>query len=260
MTDQAATSFKISTPDRIVRMLRRVCQANLPVLIRYSSDVTVAIKARAAYLVADSNPPYIRLNGISNVGARHLDNVKVIQVEFVMMSTKIQFVSRVLNRADDSLLLEMPRLLYSVERRKNTRYATTADLTGYLGLSVWGAKETDPCAPAMLWNRALANQIKIVDISQTGLAVVTRFPAVARIVRRGLIDDNAMLQLPMQRPVRVSIEVRWARRLKERVETGTQEGRLSRSFRFGVTFQNLDEDARLSIAQFVQQLTQAEAV
>lgn len=208
----------------------------------------------------DSARPSMRISNISEKGIAHIAGKPKVQIEFVMMSTKVVFVSSIIAREQNSLLITLPTSLVSIERRKNARYGCTEDLMAFLDLSVWKPHLEDVTAPPFyLHQRSVSSYLHVSDVSFGGLCAVARFPAVNQTLKRGLIDDRAKLVLPMQAPVEVGVEVRWAKRIKEHV-VGAGDQTYMRSYRFGVEFTGHTDLMRISIRQFIQQLSQADAI
>jgi hypothetical protein len=252
--------LKISNPQRVLRILRRICQASLQVMVRSVGASGVAVKGRAATVIVDISAPALRISNISDKGIQHLNGMQRIQVEFVMMSTKVVFVANILSREQNSLLVSLPTSLISIERRKNARYPCTEDLTAYLDLSIWKPAAEDPTSPPFYPHYAdVGGFIALSDVSFGGLCAVTRFPAVNTVLRRGLIDDRAKLVLPMQAPLDVAVEIRWFKRIKEHVKADESES-FMRSYRFGIEFISQTEEVRVAVRQFIQQLAQAGAI
>jgi hypothetical protein len=104
-----------------------------------------------------------------------------------------------------------------------------------------------------------ASRIRLADISEGGICVVSRFPGVLSTVGKGVIDDAAKIYLPMQNPLTVGIEVRWTKRIKENIAM-EHEGKFARQFRFGANFVSLTDEASLSIQQYIKQLALADAI
>ena len=259
---QSENRLKISNPQRINRILRRICQAKLQVIVRSTVDVTVAVKGKSADLMVDSPSSAMKITHISDKGAQHLGGKgSKIQVEFIMMSTKVVFASVILAAESNSIVIAMPRSLVSVERRKNARYTCTEDLNALIELSVWRPDPQDMTAPPFYsHNESLAKLIQIADISDGGLCAVTRFPAVNIVLRRWLIDENAKIILPMQDPVTVAVIVRWSKRIKELVPDKEDSQTFTRSYRFGLEFVAPSEQLQVAIRQFIQQIAQAGAI
>lgn len=253
--------LKISNFQRVTRILRRICQASLQVMVRVETEAAVAVKGRAANVLLDGPMPSMRISNISDKGVMHLSAQASVQVEFIMMSTKVVFQSVILAREQNSILVQLPTALVSIERRKNARHACTDDMASFLNLSVWKPSSDDMTAPPFFPHfRGLSSFIAIADLSYGGLCAVTRFPAVNTALRRGLIDDRAKLILPMQRPIEISVEVRWFKRIKEHVRGSDDPDAFARFYKFGIEFVSQSEDARIAIRQFIQQLSQAGAI
>ena len=259
---QQENRLKISNPQRVTRILRRICQASLEVMVRTSGATGIAVKGRASDVLLNTDVPSLRISNISDRGMMHLENQRKIQVEFIMMSTKVVFVSAIIAREQSSVLVKMPQSLVSIERRRNARYPTTEDLTAFLNLSLWKPSSQDVTSPPFYsHHKGIGGFIHVADLSLGGLCAVTRFPAVNLVLRRGIIDDRAQLVLPMQDPIEIGLEVRWFKRIKEHLRgEDDEESGFMRSYRFGIEFTSHSDDAKLRIRQFMQQVSQAEAI
>ena len=235
--------------------------ASLPVVIRSVSDATVVVKGRASTIIVDGPQPVVRISNISERGMEHLAVALKVQVEFVMMSTKVVFVSQLVQHEVGSITLSLPISLVSIERRKNARYACTDDLTAFLRFSVWRPNANDPLGPPFFPHGArTAAYIPIADVSSGGLCAVSRFPTLSVVLKRGLIDDRAQLILPMQSPLAVSVEIRWAKRIRELAARSAYPDAYQRFYRFGIEFNQQSDEIRGRLRQFIQQLSQAGAV
>ena len=230
-------------------------------MVRVEGSSAVAVKGRATSLQVDSESPGLRISSISEKGVSHLGSKARVQVEFIMMSTKVVFLSSVLKREQSSIIVSLPTTLLSIERRKNARYTCTEDLTAFLDLSVWKPDPDDPTAPPFFaHHRDLSSYLPIADVSFGGLCAVTRFPAVNSVLRRGMIDDRARLILPMQNPLEVGVEIRWVKRIKEHVKGHEESTAFMRFYRFGVEFVTQTDATRMAVRQFIQQVSQAGAI
>jgi hypothetical protein len=259
--DVNESRLKISNPPRVGRILRRICQASLQVMLRCKAQSGVAVKGRASTLSEELNTKVIRISNISDKGMEHLAPNNRVQVEFIMMSTKVVFVSVIVAREQNSLLVKAPDALISIERRKNARYGTASNLSAFLSLSIWQPTEADVTAPPVFPQyRNIGGFIPISDVSFGGFCAVTRFPAVNSVLRRGLIDDRAKIYLPMQPVFDVGVEVRWFKRIKEHVRDPNNAHAFMRSYRFGLEFISQSDFAKTAIRKFLQQLSQAGAI
>ncbi len=230
-------------------------------MVRSSGATGVAVKGRAANILMDGATPGMRISNISDKGVSHLGPVEKVQVEFVMMATKVVFLSTILVREQNAILVALPTSLISIERRKNARYNCTEDLMSFLDLSIWKPQADDVTAPPFYPHyKDVSSYLAVSDLSFGGLCAVTRFPAVNTVLRRGLIDDRAKLILPMQEPLEVGVEVRWFKRIKEHVKGKEDEASFMRSYRFGLEFISQTDQVRLAVRQFIQQLSQVGAI
>ena len=128
-------------------------------------------------------------------------------------------------------------------------------------LSCWEPRENDPLSPPYFTHQShLAKFISVADVSQNGLCGILRFPSPLQVLKRGTIDDKVSIHLPMQKPFILSMEIRWTKRIRERVESPDGSTKHLRSYRFGAEFLNPSQDVQLFIRQFIQQLSQQGAV
>ncbi|MCX6109315.1 MAG: hypothetical protein NTZ90_06895, partial [Proteobacteria bacterium] len=240
----------------------RISEASLPVMVRLNGTTAVSVKGRASAVAATSTPPTMRISNVSEKGLAHLSAQLEVQVEFIMMATKVMFMARILVREQNSLTISLPTSLISIERRKNARFTSTDELTAYLDFSKWRPsgddQTTQPHYPHQI---GLASYLAVADLSFGGLCAVSRFPSSSMLLKRGIIDDGAKLILPLQEPLPVAVEIRWIKRIKESVKVGDDnEIRQVRSYRFGIEFVAPSDQVRLRIRQFIQQLSQAGAI
>jgi hypothetical protein len=252
--------LKISNPERILRILQRICEASLPVMVRGPGTNAVTVKGRAAAIFL--NPSSMRISNVSEKGLAHLSSQVTVQVEFIMMATKVMFLARIIERDQNHLTISLPTALVSIERRKNARFACTNDLMAYVAFSKWQPTSDDPTAqPFYAHHQRLASYVQISDISYGGLCAVTRFPSSSMALKRGVIDDETKLIFPFQEPLPVGVEIRWIKKIRESVKLGDERDvRELRFFRFGIEFVAPSEQVKLNIRQFIQQISQAGAI
>ena len=244
-----------------MRIMRRACEAGLQVLLRTKDQPGVAVRARAMRTLSGASmPTSFRVSGISLQGIHHLQGSDSVSVEFVGLSTQIAFTAKILAMSDGSLTVAMPAALRSIERRKNFRVATSASQAAFVTLSLWHADEKDAASPPVFPHLAkVASQLRVADISETGVCLLTRFPSVMNTITQGTIDDGAKLRLPMIAPKPFAFEVRWIKRIKETVVI-KGEPLDQRLLRVGAQFVDPSEDIIVSIRQFMHQISVADAI
>jgi hypothetical protein len=258
--DSLDKAVKISNPERVDRILRKISSASIEVLIRVAGSKSVAVRGRAAEVDTANMPHTFRICNISDAGIAHLQTVDVARIEFIGMTTQVVFDGRIITRDHGSIAIEYPTALFSLERRENARFVATPSNMSFVNLGCWSINEADITAPPVIYPFVdLASWISIADISEGGFCAVTRFPAPINALRRGTIDDHAKIIFPMQPHIPVALEIRWFKRIKDRVRV---EGstRFQRTYRFGAQFVNQSDDAKLAVKQYIQQLSVAEAI
>jgi hypothetical protein len=262
-SNKLENSIKISDQQRIMRILKRICEAGLPLLIRGTKATTVSVKGRAAHIMANgpNNVQVMRISNISEKGINHLMAQGRVQVEFVMMATKVMFISSVISREDQSVFILLPTTLVSIERRKNARYNCTQEVRAFFDLSSWRPDEDDLGAPPIYPHyRHIGAYIAISDLSFGGLCGVTRFPSSCIAIKRGVIDDGAGIILPMIGRIPCSIEVRWIKKIKEHHRDSEGRDMHRRIYKFGAQFVSQSDLLKVSIRQFIAKISEAGAI
>lgn len=250
----------IVKPERVARIIERVCDARLDVLIRVPSQKKIAVRAKASAADQFGAPPTLKLTGLSAQGVKFLWNADIVQVDFVGMSTQMIFKTRVLTVDGTSVQLVFPKKLVSYDRRQNARYATTDQLAAFIKVGNWQPDRGDITAQPIFYPyQNLGSWIRIADISEGGMCGVTRFPAVLKTYERGFVDYDASIVFPMQAPVEAPMEVRWVRRIREGYTVG-EDTYNQRVYKFGVQFVNPAENLMKLLKQFVHQISMSDAI
>jgi hypothetical protein len=272
LTTQSPAAFhtekriKILNPERINRLLQRVCEANLQILLRTPQNTGVVVKGLASTLVPysqdETNSTLMEIGGLSEKGFMFLANKSEIQVEFLMMATKVIFRSKIVIVDYGFIRIEMPHELVAIERRSNARYRTSPDLMAFINVSLWYPEDDDYSAPPCLKHFSeMKSWITLVDLSLGGFCAETKFPSVAHSIGKGDVDQNAFLILPMQAPIKVNFEVKWSKKIKEHVPTDQEDHvRCLKSYKFGCEYVAIDDKVQLSLQKFFKQSSQAMAV
>jgi c-di-GMP-binding flagellar brake protein YcgR len=257
---------KITNEGRIARILDRVIGANMQVYLRWPKDPSVAVKGKLSPLApetgqADLKGVGIKISDISEKGVRYLVSKDVIQVEFVLMSTKIIFASRVIFRDKEMLVVAIPKCLVSIERRKNARFKATPGLLGSIRLEQHKPSKDDFTAmPYFSCFASLAGALKVEDVSLGGLSVSTQFPSIIPFATRGTKDEGAILTLPLQKPVLCPLEVRWVKRITSHENDGDEKTVKSMSIKLGFQFTSVSSELENAIRVYIMQVSQAEAI
>lgn len=252
--------MRIHRPERVDRILSRVFDARLDLLIRVVSHPKVAVRGKAMLIDRSSQPACVFIGGLSPQGSRYLAQAQDVRVEFVGMATQIVFESTCFGVVGDTVRLSVPQELTSFDRRTNVRATVVPKLSAFMKLGDWYPRETDMTSPPVIdLFQDLSNWVPLADISEGGACLTVRFPSLLDRYDRGMIDSRSELILPLHHPIPVPIEIRWVRRIKDsKIED--QKTRFQRFFKLGIQFRELDETSRLMIKQYMNQLTVAEAI
>jgi hypothetical protein len=253
--------IKIASPERVLRIIKRMCEANLPLIIRGENDLSVGVKGRAVQITESQQGSFFRIDNVSERGMNHLKDSTKVQVEFVLSETQILFVSAVVSREAGVVVVKMPKSLVSVERRKNARHICTETMPVFVSLSVWQPSSDDlMTAPFYPQHTSLGGYLNVADLSVGGLCFLTRFPALGQVLKRGDVDHHARIYLPMVPPVEAQLVIRWVKRVKEYPKESRSEDFFDRFYRFGAEFVEPTEPLRFALRQYIQQLSREGAL
>ena len=255
--------MRISSPEKVARVLEKVGASGLPLLIRALSSPSTAIKGRAIPVGGSIRESGFKIGNISEQGIRFLaaNAAGGIQIEFVLMATKVVFFTSLsfLGRQDCVALL--PSYLVSIERRKDTRFPVAGNARAFLSVNSWVPDAGDPATvPFFESTKNLASLLPVGDVSMGGISVVTRFPAACKMLDRGHAIEEVKFYLPLLPAFEVEASVRWCKRQKEAVQDVDGRARISRTYRFGIQFVNPTEELIRNLQLFIQQISQADAI
>ena len=246
-----------------MRILQKVSENGLPVLIRGASQPDTAVKARAAAPKDLSTSNGMRLANISTNGRIHLamHSNNGVQVEFVLMSTKVVFNTKVLMLEENAMIVEFPKVLVTIERRKDGRFPMNPQLRSCVRLPNWRPDIRDITSPPYFeYQKDQVALIQVGDISLGGISLSTRFPSVSRALSRDSVINRAQVIFSLATPVMCNLEVRWVKKIRD--NTGDSDGinRISRLYKFGIRFVEPSSELITSLQTYIQKLSQAEAI
>jgi hypothetical protein len=255
--------MKVINPERILRVLERVSNGGLSVQIRSLRQQDVAVKGRAIPSHALQSKIGFSITGLSDKGRGHLLSTAEggLQIEFVLMSTKIVFYSRLIDMDASGVVVSIPDYLLSIERRKDTRFGVTDGTRAYVRMDDWHVDHRDAAAPPFFeYQRSFASLLQVGDVSVGGLSLVSRFPAACRLLQRGAVIDKSQMMLPLMAPIPLIMEVRWVKRVRENLPDSKGEMRTTRAYKFGIQYVNPTEMLQKELQKFMARLAVAEAI
>lgn len=263
MSTNQEQNIKISNPERVLRILQRVAQGGLSVLVRDLSQIETAVKGRAGSSATVSRMNGFTISGLSERGRAYLMShpEATLQIEFVLMATKVVFQSKIMKIDGNAVMVALPEVLTSMERRKDARYVVTPNMRAFVRIDNWHPEQSDPTViPFFEYQRSNASLLSAGDVSNGGLSIVSRFPAVCRILQRGSILEQSALILPLEAAIPAMLEVRWVKRIRDSVQDMQGNMRTVRIYKFGIQFLNPSDQLQNEIQKFMAKLAVAEAI
>lgn len=256
----------IKNPDRVLRILRKVSDAGIRIFMRNATDPSVSVKGKLIGIEAYENSEQkingiVKISDVSVKGSKHLCSDPVIQVEFLLMDTKVQFKSKIIKSENESLLIVLPNIIYSIERRLNERVLTNERMIGYIGLNYPSQYFQDLSShPVYPIFSDIFKCLPVADISVGGACISTNFPAARKYLSSGFVDKEARLYLPMRAPFQIPIEVRWIKKVSEEIQNENGTSSVHVNNKIGCEFKEVDEHLLKEIRHFMKRISQAEAI
>lgn len=257
---QTGQTSKVLKRERIIRILQKVCSAELIGLIHIKESKSLKIRSSFKTVAIEEGKERLILSKISLQGLQKLKVGEIIQLEVLGMANRVLFTTKILSKWDTGISVSIPSKIVRIERRKNSRYRTNNENMAYMTFSNWLVKEGDIASPPMFpLFENVANWCPVFDMSMGGACVLISFPSILSSFDISEIDVNAKLILPMTEPITVPTQFCWQKRtINKRVVNKSELKQLQ--FRFGVMWSDLDEDTLLKIRFFLRQLSMAEAI
>ena len=261
MTEEASGSSKISKPESVARLVAKMCDGSMQVLMRHRDSGNVTIRGAFHKLGKFRQNTAILLNKMSEAGLSKLEIGTPIKIEVLGMASQLTFHTLVIEKTGTGIVCAMPRSLISTERRTNARFRTTNDLTAFMSFPFWKAQQQDHATqPYFSVYGGIAHWVSVADISAGGVCLATRFPAFLN-ASEGLSETiDCALHLPMAIPLKMAGVIRWRRKIRNRVEMEAGGERFQLEYRIGLEFAVVGEDEQQKIRQYMRQLTVAEAI
>ena len=233
---------KLTNPERIARLVSRMCTGGMQVVLREESSGKVGIRGSFFQLRDVKNAKVIYFNNVSAHGRAKLKKGDIVKVEVIGMPSQVVFRTKVVAIVADGIVCVLPKSLISVERRANARYATSKNMMIYCELSVWKATPEDSAAsPVCQEYNDVSSWLPIADMSLGGICAQSSFPSFSHVVDEYQMDPKMKLFVPMQKPIEVPVHFRWKRKIKNLVET-TEGSRYKMDYRIGIEFSDLDDE------------------
>ncbi len=254
------SSLKIENQERIHRILSRICDAKLNLLIRSHLDPTIAVRGRANQLTTGPAGK-LSISGLSEMGLTHLAKAPIVRVEFCGMSTQVSFDCRIIDQdISGGIAVSLPASITNTERRRTARFHTTEQHSAFLSLSIKPHEiQNDWMLPSFFrFAGDTSSWLRIVDVSEGGICAMSRFPGVLPTFIKGFSDPRAALIFPMSLPIETRMEMKWVKRIKEK--NPNSDTGFARKALIGFEFKSPGEELVLKIRQFVREMNLSSAI
>ena len=217
-------AIAFSRPEQVLEILREVNRRKTQVLIKYSNDGKLVRGVVEDLLGAEGS---LVVSGISSSGDSLLAPYKLVRIEFILLSKKIVFVSKIKQRVPGKILLAIPEKLVAFERRSNSRFRVPMSCAAFLEFSdrrIDLERFDAPFTPRFMRDDgSSAPRVRIDDVSLGGVACFTRYGAVADLFRADEDELKANLYLPSTAPLSVHVSVRWTKKTTAAVVHGNYD-------------------------------------
>jgi hypothetical protein len=273
-------AIAFSKPEQVLEILREINRRKTQVLIKYSNEGKLVRGVVEDLLGAEGS---LVVAGISPSGDSLLASYKLVRIEFILLSKKIVFVSKIKQRVAGKILLAIPEKLVAYERRANARFRVPISCAAFLEFEDrrFEVERFDaPFVPIFQRNEnSSAPRLRIDDVSLGGVACFTRYGAISELFRADEDEIRAVLYLPSNNPLQVKVSVRWTKKTTAAVSQGgfgdfqrivanrvklmpnSDEMQMRETFfRIGFQFTEVTSDLDSSLRAFMKLVQTAESV
>lgn len=263
--NQPVSKVKITDPDRILRIFKKISDSRMQVFMRPATDSKVVVKGWAdetnRFKMTSGQMQFqMSVDKISERGADYLSEKKAVLLEFVLTTNKIVCKCAIRKAESTKLWLKLPSALISLERRSTSRYKTMTGAMAFLKSSLWHPHETDVLAPPCFQHHlGLSGLLYVSDISLGGVCFKSFFPSVSMKIKRDMVDPEAQLFLPIQSPMIVSLKILWTKKIRESLEIRPGTYRTQDHWLFGSEFTEISEEKKAMIRKFIQKTCEVQA-
>jgi hypothetical protein len=257
------SKIRITSPDKVGALLRKIAQSSCPLLIRALSIPEIAVRGLAVAQSEYGKIPCLSIGNLSARGFAHLNqhSKSGIQVELVLASSKIVFVTTLSHFREQTCVVNFPSVIESTERRKEGRTSIVGNSRAYVSIDSWAPNPADfTTVPFLESSRQLTSLIIVGDVSMGGTMLVTRFPAAYRILSRPDQVETGLFHLPMKAPIKITAGIRWFKKTSEVISQPDTKNRTLVSFKIGIQFIDQSEELTKNLKQFLMRAAHANAI
>jgi c-di-GMP-binding flagellar brake protein YcgR len=272
---------------QIHEILKEAERLKLLVLIRFSIQGTAI---RGCIESLDFQAQTMIIHQISPEGFKLLKDHYDVKIEFVLLSKKLVFLSKIRGRVPFKILVGFPNRIVSIERRNNSRFRIQApqhlklEVPGFIHDNSRWDSPMDPLAihldlAHLPRNLSTINRFHIDDISLGGIALVTHHHLVTEFFVLDSTLDGLFLIPKGKTRVPVTLNVRWVKKITNMV-SGEEDEKIRKTlatklssekisqlpplketfYRIGLQFMEVPRELDSAIRNYIRQLQTSESV
>ena len=256
-----AADKTLKGPREFERLLDSMKARGARGLIRPKDNEKLGIRFYFDPAVESDVEKSIPLCGISATGIERLQVGQKIHVEVMGQAVRTFFESQVLRILKDVFIVSLPKKLIRSDRRKKQRYICDDRNTPFIRPVDWHVNHENLAAPPIMKAyESMTNLIRVEDISFGGVYLNSRFPAFTNWIELNPFLEQAEVYLPMQEPFQVDMELRWSKRVRERIITDQGLELMVYNYKVGLKYIEPDMKFLNSLSEFlsVMKLTSKE--
>lgn len=229
-------------------------------IIRPLEEKKLGIKFRFGRTRFDEKPFAVQLIDISDFGLSRLQDANRLKIEVFGQQKRISFECQILKIGNRSLWIALPKAVIESERRTRERFLTDIENMIFFNPKSWMVDGNDIAAPPIFGiYQPLASWTPVADVSFGGVCIETRFPSLLNWIEANPDCEQSEIIMPMIGPCSVVTELRWTKRIRERVKTEDTSSFAIQKYRFGLKFIDPTPEFEGQIADFINKLKINEA-
>ncbi len=248
-----AVNTLINDSQEINRFFLNLSREGSTGIIRPIDAPTLGVKFKFGKTRLKEHPIALQLIGISTYGLEKLKEYKDLKIEVFGQDKRVSFEARTLKVGNNGIWVSLPHEVINSERRERQRYITNDSHTPFFDPGGWTINPDDITAPPLFsLYKPISTWCRIMDISFDGICFETRFPAIIGWVEKNPIFKDSRIILPMKRPYAVPTELRWTKRIRERVRVEDNTFISIQKYKFGVKYQDPKREFLREVAEFLK--------
>lgn len=245
---------------QIMDYIKDLAMSDSSGIIRPVETKKLGIRFRFGKSRFDEKPYAIQLIDISDFGISRLEEYSRLKIEVFGHKKRMSFESQVLKVGSRAIWISLPKAVIEAERRTRQRFQVGVENMVFYNSNSWVVDSEDVAAPPIFGlYKPLASWTPVADISYGGVCVETRFPSILSWVEANPFSESSEIVIPMIGPCEVSTELRWTKRIRERLHSDDKNSISIQKYRLGLEFINASSEFEAHLSEFIKRLQLYEA-